>query len=129
MEPQNESEERVQLHKPLFEAPGARHGAAQGRPRGGSNLKASESKLPGRTLRAERREADAKAATRETPEQRAARIRALMTTAQLDSLSPTRKRQELVQGAVDFRWKVDKETDEATYVAFVNKSAIAFEDR
>lgn len=101
----NESEERLQLNVPLFEAPGARHGAAQGRPHSPKVWARRDQRLPGRSMRAERRDADRQAAAGSmTAAEQLAKMMSMVTSGELDLRNPTRKRQEMAHGATDFRW-------------------------
>lgn len=60
----NDTEERLMMNRGMFEAPGARHGAAQHKPHKAKVWVAPErnAALPGKSMGAERRDQDRKAA-------------------------------------------------------------------
>lgn len=118
MQHENETEDRLALHGQLFEAPGQRHGATNkriARPR----AKAREAALPGRSERAERKATDAAAAKRPT----ALTLGGVAAMAKREAETHARrvagelKDQELQQGGVDFYWRYDRKTGNATYEA------------
>jgi hypothetical protein len=89
---------RMTLGGRIFEAPGARHGAAQHKPHTAKTWARRDVTLPGRSMRAERKEQEQRAAEKhaETPEERMARFKAMATKKQLEARAAGRKRQGLV---------------------------------
>ncbi|OBK53147.1 hypothetical protein [Mycobacterium kubicae] len=123
-------EARLMLHAPLYEAPGARHGAAQGRvhrPR----PKASRQRLPGRSIHAERKAAEKAATAKARPltldSFKIFAAQAAEVAAQ--HAAGTRKEQQLTSGAVDFKWYLNHTTGEAEYRAYKDPYGIAWEER
>jgi hypothetical protein len=109
----NDREERMQLNKPLFEAPGQRHGTAQHKPHAPKAWARRDERLPGRSMHAERKEADKKAAAAqaETLDERLARIKALASKKDLEKRAAGRKRQGLVDTARPGVWELQSWMD------------------
>lgn len=125
-----EREARLVLNAPLYEAPGARHGAAQGRvvrPK----PKASRPRMPGRSVLAELRAAEKAATAKARPltidsflvfANQAAEVAAQRTAG-------TRKEQQLTSGAIDFKWYLNNLTGEAEYRSYTDPYGIAWKER
>lgn len=125
-----ETEARLMLNAPLYEAPGDRHGAATGRihrPR----PKASRQKLPGRSLHAERKAAE-KAATAKVKPLTLDSFKVFAAQAaevEAQRANGTRREQLLRQGAVDYKWFLNSASGEAEYRAYTDPYGIAWEER
>ena len=95
----NESEERLMMNRGMFEAPGARHGAAQHKPHKAKVWVAPErnAALPGRSMGAERRDQDRKAAEQMARlDAQLARANEMIAKEKRAKTDPNRKHQKLV---------------------------------
>ncbi|CAM3399945.1 hypothetical protein BST27_29235 [Mycobacterium intermedium] len=124
-----ETEPRLMLHAALFEAPGARHGAATGRI-GRPRPKASKPRLPGRSVHAELEAAEraAEAKARPLTMDSFKRFAAQAGEVERQRAAGTRKEQLLRQGAVDFKWYLNPQ-GEAEYRTYTDPYGIAWEER
>ncbi|OBK29526.1 hypothetical protein A5634_18130 [Mycobacterium asiaticum] len=113
---EHEREPRLMLNAALYEAPGARHGAATGRVHR-PKPKASRQRLPGRSIHAERKAVEKAATEKARPltldSFKVFAAQAAEVAAQI--ASGTRKEQTVEQGADVFEWYVDRKTGATEY--------------
>lgn len=135
---ENEVEERLQLRKPLYEAPGTtEHRGPTPRARASENRldKApKKSAIPHVVPKSTSQRAENRAAEKAAEAHNARDLTPDEMFAQLDKeIAATQRAKEVAKkrighGREDFRWRVDRETGEAEYVRYEDASGVAWKD-